>query len=172
MANLDGAKSIAFSSPYAPFFAAVYGAPEIAVKGPVDLKGRNVAVTRDTIEDRALTRVAPEGSEIIKFDDNEATLTAFLSGSAELVATGNVVIAELMKKAPERNAELKIRASEVPSQHWRASGRARFTALDQCLRLPQEADRGARPNFPQMAGKPFAGIAQLVMEFAHQGCAK
>jgi polar amino acid transport system substrate-binding protein len=113
--NPERAKSIAFSSPYAPFFAGVYGAPELAVKGPADLKGRKIAVTRETIEDRALARLAPEGVEIIKFDDNEATLAAFLSGGTELVATGNVVIAALMKKTPDRKVESKFVLQESPA---------------------------------------------------------
>jgi polar amino acid transport system substrate-binding protein len=113
--NPERAKSIAFSSPYAPFFAGVYGAPELAVKGPADLKGRKVAVTRDTIEDRALARLAPEGVEILKFDDNEATLNAFLAGRADLLATGNVVIAALMTKVPERKVESKFVLQKSPA---------------------------------------------------------
>ena len=47
----ERAKAISFSTPYAPFFSAVFGAPDLAVKGPADLQGRKIALTRDTIID-------------------------------------------------------------------------------------------------------------------------
>jgi polar amino acid transport system substrate-binding protein len=57
----ERAKSIAFSSPYAPFYIGVYGPVELVVKASADLKDHKVAVTRDTIEDRwrRLLRVVP-----------------------------------------------------------------------------------------------------------------
>jgi polar amino acid transport system substrate-binding protein len=110
----ERAKSIAFSSPYAPFFLGVYGAAELAVKGAADLKGRKVAVTRDTIEDRALARLGAEGVEILRFDDNEKTLAAFTAGRADLVATGNVVAAALMK-ASDRRIEAKFVLQDSPA---------------------------------------------------------
>jgi polar amino acid transport system substrate-binding protein len=113
--NPERAKSIAFSSPYAPFFSGVFGAPETVVKGPADLTGKKVAVTRNTIEDQALARLAPTGSEILKFDDNDSTLSAFLEGRVDLVATGNVVIAVLAKKTSGKNIESKFVLQESPA---------------------------------------------------------
>jgi polar amino acid transport system substrate-binding protein len=111
----ERARAIAFSSPYAPFFSGVFGAPGLAVSGPPDLAGKKVAVTRDTIEDRELTRVAPKGTEILRFDNNEATLEAFLSGHADLLATGNVVVASLVRQHPDRPLVAKFRIAESPA---------------------------------------------------------
>jgi polar amino acid transport system substrate-binding protein len=111
----ERAKSIAFSSPYAPFFIGVYGASELPVKETADLKGHKVAVTRNTIEDRALTKLGVEGIELLRFDDNEKTMEAFLAGRAELVATGNVVAATLMKKASDRTIEAKFVLQNSPA---------------------------------------------------------
>jgi polar amino acid transport system substrate-binding protein len=113
--NPERARSIAFSSPYAPFLSGVYGAPEVTVKSAADLKGKKIAVTRNTIEDVELSKIAPEGAEIMRFDDNEATMSAFLSGQADLVATGNVVIAVIAKKNPARKVENKLTIKESPS---------------------------------------------------------
>jgi len=124
----ERAKSIAFSSPYAPFYIGVYGAVELAVKSPTDLKGHKVAVTRDTIEDRALTRLGVEGVEILRFDDNKQTLAAFIAGRVELVATGNVVAAALMKDSDRKieakfvlqdsPASIGVRRDELGLLHW------------------------------------------------------
>jgi polar amino acid transport system substrate-binding protein len=125
----ERARTIGFSTPYAPFFSGVFGGPELSVTSPADLQGKKVAVTRDTIEDRELTRIAPQGTEIVRFDDNGATLSAFFSGSVDLVATGNVVIAMQLKQHPQRQAASKIRLADSPPgigmrhgepelQHW------------------------------------------------------
>jgi len=111
----DRAKTIAFSTPYAPFFSAVFGAPDLAVKDPGDLQGKKTAVTRDTIEDRELTKIAPQGAQILRFDDNDATVSAFLSGNADLIATGNVVVAALLEQNPQRKLESKFRIKESPA---------------------------------------------------------
>lgn len=111
----DRAKAIAFSTPYAPFFSSVFGAPELVVKGPADLRGKKTAVTRDTIEDRDLTTIAPQGAEIVRFDDNDATISAFLSGKADLIATGNVVAAALLKQHPQKTIEAKFRIKQSPA---------------------------------------------------------
>jgi len=110
----DRAKTIAFSTPYAPFFSGVFGAPELVVKGPADLQGKKTAVTRDTIEDRDLTTIAPQGAEIVRFDDNDAAISAFLSGKADLIATGNVVAAALLKQHPQKTIEAKFRIKQSP----------------------------------------------------------
>ncbi len=111
----ERAKAISFSTPYAPFFSGVFGAPDLAVKGPADLQGKKTAVTRDTVEDGELTRIAPQGAEIARFDDNAATVSAFLSGNADLIATGNVVVAALLKQNPQRKIESKFLIKESPA---------------------------------------------------------
>ncbi|HWX33904.1 MAG TPA: transporter substrate-binding domain-containing protein [Steroidobacteraceae bacterium] len=111
----DRAKTIAFSTPYAPVFSGVFGAPELVVKGPADLRGKKTAVTRHTIEDRDLTKIAPQGAEIVRFDDNDATISAFLSGKADLIATGNVVAAALLKQHPQKTIEAKFRIKQSPA---------------------------------------------------------
>jgi polar amino acid transport system substrate-binding protein len=111
----ERAKAIAFSSPYAPFFSAVFGGPGVTVSGPADLAGKKVAVTRDTVEDHELTRMAPKGTEILRFDNNGATVDAFLSGHADLLATGNVVVALLVRQHPDRPLVAKFRIAESPA---------------------------------------------------------
>ena len=87
----DRAKAIAFSNAYAPFFSGVFG----------DAKaGKTVGVTRGTIEDSDLARIAPKDASVRRFDDNNATIDALLSGQVQLIATGSVVAATLAQKNP------------------------------------------------------------------------
>ncbi len=125
----DRARAIAFSSPYAPFYSGVYGSAGVAVKSLADLAGKKVAVTRNTLEDIELAAAAPQGVEILRFADNEATIQAFLSGQAELIATGSVVAATMGKANPAKKIALKftirespasigVRRGEVQLLHW------------------------------------------------------
>ena len=112
--NPERAKSLAFSSPYAPFFSGVFGAPGVAAAGPAELQGKRVAVTRDSLEDRELSAMAP-GAEVLRFDDNQATMDAYLGGEAELIATGNVVVADLVQRQPGTPIERKFVIRESPA---------------------------------------------------------
>src|SRR6202011_6293609 len=55
----DRAKAIAFSNAYAPFFSGVFGDAKAQGKSTADLAGKTVGVTRGTIEDSDLPRIAP-----------------------------------------------------------------------------------------------------------------
>jgi polar amino acid transport system substrate-binding protein len=111
----ERAKAIAFSSPYAPFFSAVIGPVGVNVKSLADLAGKKIAVTQGTLEDGELARSAPKGAEILRFPDNQATVQAFLSGQADLIATGNAVAASIVKSNPDRKIETKFLIRESPA---------------------------------------------------------
>ena len=99
---------IDFSIAYAPFFSGLYGPDRIEVTKPDDLGAKSIAVTRNTIEDAALTQLAPPTATIKRYDDNAATEVAYLSGQAELIATGNVVAAQILPKSPLKRTALKF----------------------------------------------------------------
>lgn len=112
--NPERARSIAFSTPYAPFFSGVFGAPGIAAANPAELAGKRIAVTRDSLEDKELATLAP-GAEIRRFDDNQATIDAYLAGETDLLATGNVVVADLIRRQPGTAVERKFVIRESPA---------------------------------------------------------
>ena len=56
---------------------------------------RAVGLTGGTLEDLELTKIAPETTEIIRFGDNAATRSAFLSGQIDVIVTGNTVAAQM-----------------------------------------------------------------------------
>lgn len=105
---------IDFSDAYAPFFNGVFGPADIAVASAEDLVGKTIAVTRGSIEDLALTDLVPEGVEIKRYEDNNGTISAFLSGQVQLIATGNVVAAAIIEKAPPKLPEMKFLIKDSP----------------------------------------------------------
>jgi polar amino acid transport system substrate-binding protein len=113
--NAEREKVIDFTAAYSPFFQAIYGAKTINVKSLADLAGKSVAVTRGAIEDQELTKVAPAGADLRRFEDNNATVSAFVSGQTQLLATGASVAGVMMQRNPQLNAEYKLLLKDSPN---------------------------------------------------------
>lgn len=99
--NPDREKVIDFSVAYAPFFSGVFGTKAETTSKPQDLKGKAVGATRGSIEEQELTKLAPDAT-IKRYEDNNATIAAFISGQVDLIATGNVVAAAIAEKSQAR----------------------------------------------------------------------
>jgi len=112
--NPDRLKVIDFTSAYAPFYSGVFGPPSIAVSKPEDLAGKTIGVTRGALEDLAITKIAPSTADIRRFEDNNTTISAFLSGQVQLIATGNVVAAAILAKNPPVKPEKKFIIQDSP----------------------------------------------------------
>jgi polar amino acid transport system substrate-binding protein len=112
--NSEREKAIDFSTPYAPFFLGVFGEKDIKVTSAADLAGKTVGVTRGAVEDLELEKVAPKSTTIQRFEDNNTTFSAYLSGQVDLIATGNLVATEIAKKRPNRAPENKFMLKNSP----------------------------------------------------------
>src|ERR1700740_703730 len=77
--NPEREKVIDFTAAYSPFFQAVFAPKAMVLKSPAELAGKTIGVTRGAIEDLELTKIAPAGAEIKRFEDNNATVSAFVS---------------------------------------------------------------------------------------------
>ncbi|WP_291296595.1 transporter substrate-binding domain-containing protein [Elioraea sp.] len=113
--NPERAAVIDFTAAYSPFFIGVFGPASISVRGPEDLAGRTIAVTRGSMDDTSLTEVAPTTATIRRFEDNSATVTAFVSRQTDLLATGVSVAATVMQRNPALGAEYKFLLRESPN---------------------------------------------------------
>lgn len=112
--NAEREAVIDFTDAYAPFFNGVFGEADVTLAGPADLVGYSVGVTRGAVEDLTLTELLPEGVEISRYEDNNGTISAFLSGQVDLIATGNVVAAAILEGNPARRPELKFLVKNSP----------------------------------------------------------
>ncbi|TAG27115.1 MAG: amino acid ABC transporter substrate-binding protein [Burkholderiales bacterium] len=113
--NPDREKVIDFTAAYSPFFQAVFAAKNVNIKSFADLAGKSVAVTRGAIEDQELTKVAPATTDIKRFEDNNATISAFVAGQVVAVATGASVAGVIMARNPQLNTEYKLLLKDSPN---------------------------------------------------------
>ncbi|NWK79518.1 transporter substrate-binding domain-containing protein [Aquitalea sp. LB_tupeE] len=102
--NPEREKVINFSVAYAPFFNGVFGPKDLTLDKPEGLAGKTVGVTRGSIEDLELSKVIPVSANLKRFEDNNATIAAYLAGQVQVVATGNVVATTInaQSKRPRR----------------------------------------------------------------------
>lgn len=126
--NPEREKAIDFSTPYAPFFLGVFGEKSVAVGSLQDLSGKTVGVTRGSVEDLELEKNAPSDMTVQRFEDNNTTLTAYLSGQVNLIATGNLVATEIAKRRPARAPEAKFMLKDSPCYIGMAKGETALQA--------------------------------------------
>ncbi len=112
--NPEREKVIDFSKAYAPFYLAVFGPAEADIASTDALKGKTISVTRGAIEDMELSAVAPEGTTIKRFEDNNSTIAAYLSGQVDLIASGSVVMSAIAEKNPKKVPVLKLKLKDSP----------------------------------------------------------
>jgi polar amino acid transport system substrate-binding protein len=113
--NPEREKVIDFTAAYSPFFQAVFAPKALALKSFADLGGKTVGVTRGAIEDLEITKLAPANADIKRFEDNNATVSAFVSGQVQVIATGASVAAAMMQKNPQLGAEYKLLIKDSPN---------------------------------------------------------
>ncbi len=112
--NAEREKVIDFSVAYAPFYNGVFGPEASAVEKVEDLNGKTVGVTRGSVEDIELSKIVTDKVTVRRYEDNNGTISAFLSGQVELVATGNVVAAAIFERNPPRLPILKFLIKNSP----------------------------------------------------------
>ena len=158
--NAEREKVIDFTAAYSPFFQAVFAAKSLPVKSFADLAGKTVGVTRGAIEDIELSRIAPADSEIRRFEDNNATVSAFVSGQVVAIATGASVAGNLMARNPQLGTEYKFVLKDSPNFIGVAKGedalRGRVNEIIAEARSSGELDRLAK----RWLGRPAGNLPQ------------
>ena len=114
-ANPERAKSIWFSSAYAPFFSGAFAMESLDITSVEDLAGKKVGLTGGTLEDLELSKTAPEDAEIVRFGDNAATIAAFVAKQVDVIVTGNTVAAKIGEDNPDMGLQTKFIIKESPA---------------------------------------------------------
>lgn len=113
--NPEREAAIDFSDAYAPFFLGVFSADaDEHIDTPEGLANKTIGVTRGAVEDMELSELAPASTTIQRFEDNATTISAFLSGQVDYIATGNVVAAEIAERNSDRAPTLVYQLKDSP----------------------------------------------------------
>ena len=126
--NAEREKVIDFTAAYSPFYQAVFGPKNSSAANFADLAGKTVGVTRGAMEDQELGKVAPAATDTKRYEDNNATIAAFVSGQVQFVALGASVAGNMMARNPSLNAEYKLLLKDSPNFIGVAKGEDKLRA--------------------------------------------
>ena len=110
----ERAKTIAFTNTIHVDQQVLLAPEDAAIASLKDLVGKHVGVTRATTNDTALTRLAPPGVNIQRFDDDASTSQAMLAGQVDAIVAGRALSLAIGDKNPARKLKIKFVVAEAP----------------------------------------------------------
>ncbi|SDR59264.1 amino acid ABC transporter substrate-binding protein, PAAT family [Rhizobiales bacterium GAS113] len=102
--TVDRAKTVAFANPHGVLSVVITASEKTAIKAPADLAGKRIAITRATLEEATVPKIAPNDAKLVFFDDIAATIQALLSGQVDAAAFS----AFAAKSIADRNPDMKL----------------------------------------------------------------
>ena len=94
----ERAKAVQYSKPYVANYIVLVSAKSDAIKTNTDMKKLTIGVPRSSVQDTQITKNAPEGTNILRFDDDAATIQALISGQVSAVG-GNMFYLQKIEQA-------------------------------------------------------------------------
>ena len=113
--NPEREKVIDFTAAYSPFFIGVFAPKAVMLKTAADMAGKSIGVTRGSVDDQELTKVAPAAAEVRRFEDNAGTVSAYVSGQTKLIATSIATATAIMQNNPQLGTEFKFGLKDSPN---------------------------------------------------------
>lgn len=158
--NAEREKVIDFTVAYSPFFISVFGPKATEVRTAADLAGKSIAVTRGSVDDQELTKVAPATAEVRRFEDNAGTASAYVSGQTQLIATSIATAASITARNPQLGVDYKFGLKDSPNFIGVAKGedalRMKVNDIVMQMRKSGETDKLA----VKWLGKPAGELPQ------------
>ncbi len=110
----ERARQIMFTAPYADTNLAVFGPKSANVKSAAELGSLKVVAAKGTTQDLGLSEMNPRAN-IMRTEDDATAATAYLTGQADLFATNSLIIPDLLKRAPNKEFDLKFLIRRSPA---------------------------------------------------------
>lgn len=104
----DRAKTVMYCNPNGALSIVIFGPKAVAIKTPADLVGKRIGITRATLEEATVPKMAPQGTNIVWFDEIGATIQALLSGQVDAVAMTSFAGKTVADGNPDKQIETKL----------------------------------------------------------------
>lgn len=108
----DRAKAVQYSKPYVANSTYLVAARSTAIKANADMGKYAIGVPRASTLDTDVTKNAPAGTNILRFDNDASTIQALLSGQVQAVG-GNVFYAKRLNDAKPGAFENKLEFTKL-----------------------------------------------------------
>jgi polar amino acid transport system substrate-binding protein len=103
-----------FTIPFASGKTGVIAPASTRINTLEDLAGMKVGVVRGSTQDVTITDMAPKTANIVRFDDDAASIAALISGQVDATVAGAIVAKATRAKNPDKRIELKVTLRENP----------------------------------------------------------
>jgi len=104
----DRAKAVMYCHPNGALSIVIFGPKSTAIAAPADLVGKRIGITRATLEEATVPKMAPQGTNIVWFDEIGATIQALLSGQVDAVAMTSFAGKTVADGNPDKQIETKL----------------------------------------------------------------
>jgi polar amino acid transport system substrate-binding protein len=104
----DRAKVVMYCHPNGALSITIFGPQSVKITTPADLVGKRIGITRATLEEATVPKMAPEGTKIVWFDDLASTVQALLSGQVDAVAMTAFAEKTVSDANPAKHLENKL----------------------------------------------------------------
>jgi polar amino acid transport system substrate-binding protein len=106
--TLDRAKTVAFADPHGALTIVITAPAETGIKSMADLAGKRVALTRATLEEATVPKLAPQGTQLVYFNDIDATIQALVSGQVDAAGMSGFAAKSIADRNPAKHLESKM----------------------------------------------------------------
>ena len=125
-----------------------------------DLAGKSVAVTRGSLQDDALTKLAPAGTQIKRFEDDTATIASFVTGQSQVLAHSAAVAGLTMQRNPKLDTEYKLLLTDVPCFIGVAKGNKELLDQVNAILRTAKADGSLNAISQKYLGRPLGNLPE------------
>ena len=96
----ERAKVVQYSKPYAANTIVLYGAKADSIKTNADMGKFTIGVPSSSVQDQQVTKLAPQGTKILRFADDSATIQALISGQVQAIGGNGAYMTRLEQAKP------------------------------------------------------------------------
>jgi polar amino acid transport system substrate-binding protein len=104
----ERAKTVMYCNPNGALSIVIFGPKSTNIKTPADLVGKRIGITRATLEEATVPKMAPQGTNIVWFDEIGATIQSLLSGQVDAVAMSSFAGKTVADGNPDKQIENKL----------------------------------------------------------------
>jgi len=106
--TLDRAKTVMFANPHGALSIVVTAPAGTKISSAADLSGKSIGITRATLEEATVPKVAPKDAKLVFFDDIGATIQALLSGQVDCASFSAFAAKSVADRNPDKKLENKF----------------------------------------------------------------
>ena len=106
--TFDRAKTVMFAPPHGALSIVIAGPKKTQIRGPADMAGKKIGLTRATLEEASVPPIAPPGAQMVFFDDIAATMQAMVSGQVDAAGMSAFAAKSVSDRNPKATIENKF----------------------------------------------------------------